>query len=65
MKDLLKTIWKNKSKIFEGIKNSIIKDEVVEEISKLRMDICNKCSSKGKKCAVKVQVIVVMNVDVL
>ena len=30
MKDLLKTIWKNKSKIFEGIKNSIIKDEVVE-----------------------------------
>ena len=33
MKDLLKTIWKNKSKIFEGVKNSIIKNEMVEEIS--------------------------------
>jgi hypothetical protein len=53
MKDLLKTIWKNKSKIFEGVKNSIIKNEVVEEISRLRMDICNECPSKGKKCAVK------------
>jgi len=53
MKDLLKTIWKNKSKIFEGVKNSIIKNEVVEEISRLRMNICNECPSKGKKCAVK------------
>ena len=53
MKDLLKTIWKNKSKIFEGVKNSIIKNEMVEEISRLRMDICNECPSKGKKCAVK------------
>lgn len=53
MKNILKIIWKNREEIFEGIKNSIIRDETVEEISRLRHDICNECPSKGKKCAVK------------
>jgi hypothetical protein len=37
----------------EGIKNSIIRDEFVEDISSLRIAICDECPSKGKKCAVK------------
>jgi hypothetical protein len=49
----LKEIWKNRSKIVEGIKNSIIRDEFVEEVATLRHAICNECPSKGKKCAVK------------
>jgi hypothetical protein len=53
MKTTLKTIWENKTKILEGIKNSIIRDEFVEDVAKMRNDICNNCSSKGKKCAVK------------
>jgi hypothetical protein len=53
MKTTLKNIWENRNKIFEGVKNSIIKNELVEEVSELRMFICNACPSKGKKCAVK------------
>jgi hypothetical protein len=53
MKNILNLIWQNRSQIFEGIKNSVIRDETVEEISRLRYDICDECSSKGKKCAVK------------
>ena len=53
MKNVLNLIWQNRSQIFEGIKNSVIRDETVEEISRLRYDICDECSSKGKKCAVK------------
>ena len=53
MKNILKIIWKNREQIFEGIKNSIIRDETVEEISRLRYDICDECPRKGKKCAVK------------
>lgn len=49
----LKEIWKNRSKIVEGIKNSIIRDEFVEEVATLRYAICDECPSKGKKCAVK------------
>lgn len=48
----LKEIWKNRSKIMEGIKNSIIKDEFVEEVAKLRNEICTVCTSKGDECAV-------------
>ncbi len=51
--NLLKKIWKNKKEILEGIKNSVLKNEFVEKIAFLRNDICNQCSSKGKKCAVK------------
>ena len=53
MKNILKIIWKNREQIFEVIKNSIIRDETVEEISRLRYDICDECPRKGKKCAVK------------
>ncbi len=49
----LKTIWENKHKIIEGIKNSIIRDEFVEEVAAMRYSICEECPSKGKKCAVK------------
>lgn len=49
----LKTIWENKTKILEGIKNTIVRDEFVEEVSNMRYSICNDCSSKGTKCAVK------------
>ena len=49
----LKTIWKERKKIFEGITNSIIRDSFVEQVSALRFEICNECPSKGKKCAVK------------
>jgi len=51
--NLLKQIWKEKHRIMEGIKNSIIRDEFVEDIAELRLAVCNQCPSKGKKCAVK------------
>lgn len=53
MKNVLNLIWQNRSQILEGIKNSVVRDETVEEISRLRYDICDECSSKGRKCAVK------------
>jgi hypothetical protein len=53
MRTTLKNIWENRIKIFEGVKNSVIKNKLVEEVSELRMSICNTCPSKGKKCAVK------------
>lgn len=52
MKLDLKEIWKNRKQIIEGITNSIIRDQVVEDISKLRLDICNNCDLKGDNCAV-------------
>jgi hypothetical protein len=48
----LKTLWKNRKQIFEGVTNSIIRDEYVEDVSKLRMEVCNGCSSKGDECVV-------------
>ena len=56
MKAVLKAIWENKKAILEGIKNSVIRDEFVEDIARMRHDICNNCNSldkKGKDCAVK------------
>ena len=53
MRNTLKLIWENRKQILEGITNSIVRDETVEEISALRFTICNECSSKGRKCAVK------------
>jgi hypothetical protein len=53
MKNTLKLIWENRKQIVEGITNSVIRDETVEEISRLRYDICDSCPSKGRKCAVK------------
>jgi len=53
MKNTLKLIWNNRKQIIEGITNSVIRDETVEEVATLRYTICNECPSKGKKCAVK------------
>ena len=49
----LKKIWKNRKAIYEGIKNSVIRDDFVEEVSAKRMTVCNECSEidlKGSKC---------------
>jgi hypothetical protein len=52
MKINLKSIWKNRKLIFEGITNTIIRDKVVEEIAELRYNICDECEFKGDDCAV-------------
>ena len=53
MKNILKIIWDNKTQIMEGIKNAVLRDEFVEDVARLRHDVCDSCPSKGKKCAVK------------
>ena len=53
MKNILKVIWDNKTQIMEGIKNAVLRDEFVEDVAKLRNEVCDACPSKGKKCAVK------------
>ena len=48
-------IWKNKGKIYEGIKNSLFKKEHIEEIAKERMSICKACpfiDLQGGNCEV-------------
>jgi hypothetical protein len=50
--NLLKQIWQERHKIMEGIKNSIIRDEFVEDIASLRYEHCLDCPSKGEECAV-------------
>lgn len=50
MANKLKTIWENRSQILEGIKNSMLRDEFVEDVSRHRYDVCNNCESKGNKC---------------
>lgn len=49
----LKTIWKNKKQIFEGVTNSLLRDEFVEDVSRVRTEVCNNCEDKGDKCLVK------------
>ncbi len=53
MKAALKAIWENRNAILEGIKNSVVRDEFVEDVARMRYDVCNECPSKGRKCAVK------------
>lgn len=53
MSTTLKSIWENRKKILEGVRNTILKDELVEDVARMRYDICDECPSKGKKCAVK------------
>ena len=48
----LTQIWKNKSQILEGIINTVIRDEYVEEVAAIRNSICNDCELKGDKCMV-------------
>lgn len=53
MKITLKEIFKNRKQIVEGITNSIIKNKFVEDVSKLRIEICNTCNEKdviGNEC---------------
>lgn len=51
----LSVIWKNRSKIAEGIKNSVFKKEHIEEIASSRMEICESCpliDKSGDECLV-------------
>ena len=53
MQKKLTTIWKNRKQILEGIKNSIIRDEFVEEVAEQRMLLCHTCPKKdieGNTC---------------
>jgi len=55
MKNSLIRIWKEKGRIFSGIKNSIFTKDHIEEIASYRKDICNSCEhidTKGDKCMV-------------
>lgn len=51
--NILKQIWKERKKILEGIKNTVIRDEFVEDIAALRYNICHECDQHGDDCAVK------------
>ncbi len=49
----LKKIWENRKEIYEGIKNSVIRDVYVEDVSSKRMAICKECPEidlEGSKC---------------
>lgn len=55
MKGRLNQIWSNRASIVEGIKNSLFKQEHVEQIAAERMAICEKCPSldtEGSSCLV-------------
>ena len=46
-------LWKEKGKILEGVKNSIFKQEHIEEVATSRMAICEECElidRIGTKC---------------
>jgi hypothetical protein len=46
----LTDIYTNRKQIFEGITNSLLKNEFVEQVSKDRFEVCNKCEFKGNNC---------------
>jgi hypothetical protein len=51
----LAKIWKNRKQIMEGVINSVIRDEFVEEIAAQRLESCNSCVRKddeGSSCVV-------------
>ena len=50
MKSNLKEIWKNRKQILEGITNSVIRDEFVEDVARVRRELCEQCPSKGDEC---------------
>lgn len=52
MSKKLKNIWTNRKQIMEGITNTIIRDEFVEDVARVRMEICNACPTKGDECVV-------------
>ena len=43
----LKKIWKNRKEIYEGLKNSVIRDNFVEDVAAKRMAICKECEVPG------------------
>lgn len=46
-------LWKERGKIIEGVKNSMFKQEHIEEIATSRMLICEDCffiDKEGSKC---------------
>ena len=52
----IKTIWKNRKQILEGISNSVFKSEDVEAIAAERKAICDACPHidlEGDSCLVK------------
>ena len=48
----LKKIWENRKEIYEGIKNSVVRDNYVEDVAAKRLAVCDVCPSKGDKCEV-------------
>jgi hypothetical protein len=50
MGNTLKQIWENRKQILEGITNSVIRDEFVEDVARVRREMCDQCPSKGDKC---------------
>lgn len=49
------SLWKNRTLILEGIKNSVFVSEAVEEIAEVRNKICKKCpfyDEEGIHCMV-------------
>jgi hypothetical protein len=51
----LAKIWKNRKQIMEGVINSVIRDEFVEEIAAQRLESCKSCVRKddeGSSCVV-------------
>lgn len=48
-------IWRNKFKILEGIKNTILKKDHIEKIAQERMSLCESCDlidRTGEKCMI-------------
>jgi hypothetical protein len=50
MSNRLKQIWKNRKQIVEGITNAVIRDEFVEDVARVRRELCDQCPSKGDEC---------------
>ena len=47
-----KQIWKNRSEIMAGIKNSVIHKDYIEVMAADRDKICSSCEHKGNKCTI-------------
>jgi hypothetical protein len=55
MLEKIKTIWKNKALIWEGLINKIFKRDPVEKVYNERIKICKECpnlDNTGTKCMV-------------
>ena len=46
----LKDIWKNKRAILEGVTNSLIRREAIEDAASLRYSICKQCPELKTNC---------------